>query len=396
MLRFYTNSMTDSYHYKEIQSQTIDYLRFVLIIAVVFMHTSMPKVDFSQSSYWLQINGPSIFSKLYMLFSGVMARVAVPAFYIISGYLFFLKTPQLTLKIIKQKEQKRFHTLVIPYIFWNLIIVLTFCALQILKLRYSYYNLKSIIDSCYTYMEENGWLNIFWNWKSWDIGKTWLGTSTTMTSPINFPLWYLRDLIVISALSPLLYWLIKHLKKKWIYLTFLIWFTGVWTAIPGISSTSLFFFSFGAYMAINKENILQIIRKVEKLSYLLAPVFLITSTYYSAQQTTPGYFSLHLYIIFGIIAIFNITSRLIENKSIKVHRTLTSSVFFIYACHTTLLISKYDNVVSKLWNLTNDMPILAPFIYLSTPFCKTFLCVLLYMLLKKILPKFTKVITGNR
>lgn len=47
--------------------------------------------------------------------SGMMGRCAVPLFYMISGYLFFLKVPE-GMTSIYGKMMKRGRTLVVPYI----------------------------------------------------------------------------------------------------------------------------------------------------------------------------------------------------------------------------------------------------------------------------------------
>lgn len=72
-----------------LQSQVIDWLRFPLIIGVVFIHS------FGNYPYDLQImhsdpfSGVSIFNWIRICLSNVITHISVPAFYLISGYLFF-------------------------------------------------------------------------------------------------------------------------------------------------------------------------------------------------------------------------------------------------------------------------------------------------------------------
>lgn len=71
----------------EILSKTITFLRFPLIIAVVFIHTGLDRVN---------IGGKILVSKgqfplhdmLNQLVSQELARIAVPLFFFMSGFLF--------------------------------------------------------------------------------------------------------------------------------------------------------------------------------------------------------------------------------------------------------------------------------------------------------------------
>ena len=99
-----------------ILSKTMTYLRFPLIIAVVFIHTQLGETI---------INGESVAEEskfiihdiLFHIITNELARIAVPLFFFISGFLFFYKTDSFTLEKYKNKLKKRFRTLLIPYFF---------------------------------------------------------------------------------------------------------------------------------------------------------------------------------------------------------------------------------------------------------------------------------------
>lgn len=74
---------------EDLQSRTIDWLRFPLAIAVVYIHSfgSYPiDLNFLHSDPFSSI---SIFNWIRICFSHVLTHIAVPSFYLISGYLFF-------------------------------------------------------------------------------------------------------------------------------------------------------------------------------------------------------------------------------------------------------------------------------------------------------------------
>lgn len=96
-------------------SKTIMFLRFPLIVAVVFIHTNLADV---------MINGRLLVNEgqfpIHDLFRHIitneLARIAVPLFFFISGFLFFYHT-DFSMKMYKQKLKKRVRTLLVPICF---------------------------------------------------------------------------------------------------------------------------------------------------------------------------------------------------------------------------------------------------------------------------------------
>lgn len=71
-------------------SKVIKFLRFPLIVGVVLIHSTLS--DMMIHGQPLLIGDDWYFFKtLTKLLSGIFARVAVPLFFFISGYLFFIK-----------------------------------------------------------------------------------------------------------------------------------------------------------------------------------------------------------------------------------------------------------------------------------------------------------------
>lgn len=92
-----------------------------------------------------------------------------------------------------KKLQKRVRTLVVPFILWNVIFVLWYVILDITPWVSGYVNSTGIIEA----------------WKSLQI---WESIYNMLTEPAGFHLWFLRDLIVFMAISPLL-WLISKRSR---------------------------------------------------------------------------------------------------------------------------------------------------------------------------------------
>ena len=96
----------------DLQSQVIDWLRFPLAVAVVFIHSfgNPPVEDISL----LQIDpltGENLFHWVRICLSHVATHIAVPTFFVISGYLFFRKVDNWNMQVYRKKMKSRFHTL---------------------------------------------------------------------------------------------------------------------------------------------------------------------------------------------------------------------------------------------------------------------------------------------
>lgn len=177
-----TSILREQMFNEDILSKTIQFVRFPLIVGVVMIHSGLENC-INTADY-------PIFSTIQFLISRVIARVAVPLFFFISGFLFFYKVDTFTLHTYFSKLKKRFRSLLIPYIFWNLIILLGLWSLQ--TLFPSLFNREQLI-------REYGicdWLRCFWNGPVENV-------------PINTALWFVRDLMVMCCLSPIIWILVK-------------------------------------------------------------------------------------------------------------------------------------------------------------------------------------------
>lgn len=84
----------------------------------------------------------------------------------------------------------------------------------------------------------------------------------------------LRDLICMSALSPLFYAFFKYLKIYGL-LILLALYLSVWeTNIAGLSMTAIMFFGAGSYMGIYKKNVLAFCSKFRYVTAIITLMFL--------------------------------------------------------------------------------------------------------------------------
>lgn len=87
------------------ESETISYLRFPLIVLVVMIHSKFDGVVVNGVGL-MHDGGFPCYSTISTLVSNIIASIAVPLFYFISGFLFFSKLHFLVLMYIVAKSKK--------------------------------------------------------------------------------------------------------------------------------------------------------------------------------------------------------------------------------------------------------------------------------------------------
>ena len=93
--------MTD----EELQSKSIDFLRFPLIVGVVLIHAHFSNVIMNGVNVnILHEYSCPIYDTTSYFFSELIGRIAVPLFFFISGFLFFYRSKEFSLSVYRIKE----------------------------------------------------------------------------------------------------------------------------------------------------------------------------------------------------------------------------------------------------------------------------------------------------
>ena len=318
--------------------------------------------------------------------SHVFLFIAVPVFFVISGYLFFRNLVQWNFPIYIKKLKSRFCSLFIPYIIWNTIPVLYIIAGLFIK-HYSIFQILDFINIkgglCRYFFAPPILRMIYINW---------FGQPVMAGEPINAPLWFLRDLIILVILSPVIYWFVKRLGFYFLSILCLAYIS---TVIPYHSvTTSIFFFSIGAYFAISGKNIIREFNGAAVNSFLLALSFGFVDCFFDGKLTITGSVLYPFYIIFGVVAVFNLVSWLIEKKNITINKTLAKSSFFIFCLHSLLVIKICRWFVNLILPYNNT--VFSILKYFLVPTLTVCVCLRIYLILKRFTPRLLNILTGNR
>ncbi len=379
----------------ELQSQTIDFLRFPLIMMVVFIHMSPKTINLIDAKYTL-LSGPGIYNVVKILFSHIIPSIAVPTFFFISGFLFFSNFQEWSWNGYKKKIGSRVKTLLIPYMLWNLIPFLLIVG----KCLLCDINNGNPTTETLAFFSNNIW-RIFYVFHEWVGSNTdWLGNQLSSTAPLNVPLWFIRDLFVISLLTPIIYIAIRQLKIWLIPIIFLAYISKIWTQIPGLDIESVFFFTIGSFFALNKLNIVDFANKYKYFILPISAILLVACTIYDGNKTEIGHNIIPFYVCASIPSAFYLVSLAITRYNIKPNRFLVSACFFIYALHVMPLpyIECLLTFVKKTIHEIIPGKSLAEnyFCYFATPIITTAISTAIFTVLRKISPKATKFICGNR
>lgn len=89
---------------KTIESEIINRLRLPLMLLVVLLHSNIKNVlNYKSGGIIDASNVYTLYGFISYFFTGVLGRVAVPLFFLISGYLFFRWANSLDGVFIKRK-----------------------------------------------------------------------------------------------------------------------------------------------------------------------------------------------------------------------------------------------------------------------------------------------------
>lgn len=375
-------------------SDTIAYLRFPLIVGVVLIHFNLANTGIMVHGVTYGLNNPAWFDYFVYYFSEVLGRVSVPLFYLISGFLFFYHV-DFNFTVYKGKLQKRIKTLFIPYILWNLIAILILLSYGLPFLssifpnaqnREIHLSLTRLFNTFFANVENEG---IF------VMPQESITDISTAPFPIDVPLWFVRDLMVVTLFTPLIYWLVKGLGKWYVIAVGIIWFF----LKPSVDEvgwsvylcSAVFFFSWGAYYSIGKTSFVDRMRVHWYAPFVYVPVSIADLL---TKHCEYNLFIHETGIVLGITSAVTIASYLLERKNIKPNYTLSQSTFFIYALHT-LIMGELGKLIFVAFHIP-DTPYAMLGLYILVPAITITICVSIYVGLRRYAPSVCYLLSGGR
>lgn len=334
----------------------INWLKCILCIGVVFIHSQfIPGKSLLWRNEWQQIDY-SWYNSIIFLLNIVLAS-CVPLFFIISGYLYFLHNDEIfTYEEYKSKSIKRVRTLLVPYMIGNMV---AYVVNSVVKYFQGIYEVSFM-----------------------DIYTTFIADPVT-----GFPemdaLWFIRDLIVMCILSPIIYYAIKKIGILFPLFFFLWWSIGLYT-IPYFFYKAIIFFSLGAYFAINQYKWFDV--KMYKGIYVLL-FFLSTMTIMAFDYHHVDKFVVCLAIPLWVYV------TLLLSKYLYCPKRLVTGCFFVYLFHWLY----FTIIFTRIWLYVLGTSVSGSLVsYILGAITNILFLLVVYRVLLKVTPSILSCIVGGR
>ena len=350
-------------------SEKIKIISFISIILVVFLHAY--NLGFAPETA-AAISNKTWNWFIQDLISYGITRIAVPLFFLFSGFWFFYKATGKSQEF-SDKIKKRFFTLFIPFLFWSLFGIAFYFTLQSLPQFEKFFSKELVKD----YTAEMWLVKIF-------------------IHPIPYQLWFIRDLMLLVLLSPLLYYALKYLGRIFLAVVLALWFCHIDDFHNSIEA--LLFFGTGGFIGLYREDLLSKTASTGKATILVllwisllviksvlgwygAPVLLVQSV-------------LNVSILAGVPAFWLwYDAYLAQNRRFQlIILHLSTTTFFLFASHEPIL-----TMVKKVLFIvvgSNETASLA--VYFLAPCVTLVLVYSVALSLRKFATRFYQIVTGGR
>ena len=300
----------------------------------------------------------------------------IPMLWIFSGYLFFLSLKKGSFNKFILKYRKRIKSLLIPYILWSIYGLLFYLILQSIPFTKAFFSEGVfVVDYSFT-----------------DL------LTRIFLKPFTFHFWFIRDLIVLVLLSPILYYLIKYLGIYIILIFFFAWMYGFDYLI--FKHSSILFFSIGGLLSIKNIDIKKYKLNSKYLLFSFVGVWLLLGIAKTSliQINFDNELLIDLLykscIIFGVISFWFLYDHFY--KDIDISKTKVFNLFqysfFLYAFHEPLL----QFIIKGFGYFFGQSELALFLIYISTTILIIFVSISIGHYAKRFVPKYYYLLTGGR
>lgn len=342
----------------------LDNLKFYLAVCVVLIHSGV--------NTNAAVGDISIYIRFNALLSEFLFCCINPVFFVISGILFFKDGVTLSRCDYYAKWKGRIKTLLIPYLIWNTIGMITFLVKTSPGLLHVFPQYANVTVSAETLVK--GYFAI-----------------PTSIYPYDLPLWFIRNLLIVVGLSPIIGFVVKRFRWRFLVgfmfaTVALIHFYGNCYYIP----SAVLFFAFGAIVVHYQRELLT---AGNAMAWVVA-YLLICSIIHFLLPSDCIITELIVFVkkLIASVAAIKI-SVCLTNRGYNVNKFLGSSMFFIFAFHG-LFITVTSKAIARLLPPVTSMMCFVDFMLTFVVLFGSSL--LAFSILKYVSPRVLAVLCGNR
>ena len=291
-----------------------------------------------------------------------IGQIAVPGFFMISGYLFYRN---FTMDKLWKKWGSRIGSILIPYLLWNGI-----------------YYIGYVVGSRLPFVGEI-------------VGKGEVPfglaqlTDAVLYHRYHYVFWYLYQLIMLVALAPVLYPLLK--RKLLARAAFVLMLVGIGmnVSLPALNLDALFYYSAAVYLAIHEKRLVE---RGWNLKRGLAGLCMICGGVFLEQG---GLVMLPFHALFSVLFRLLVPMGLwllVPEGCLPQAKGWARNNFFIYAVHFAM-VRLINKTVAALFSGIFAVPLI---LYLMMPVIITVISYGLARLMERKMPSVWKILTGGR
>jgi hypothetical protein len=289
-------------------------LRFPLAVLVVFAHASDTEVRLRDSK--LGVADLGFVAELFKdLLSGGLARTSVPVSLLLAGYLLAVSFGGSYTGYLDKLRSKA-RTLLVPLLFWNVLVLTVYALVQATPITASMMSGRSgnVLD-----------------FGMFEVIAAVLGIGR---APIAFQFWFIRDLIILTVLSPLLLQLIRWAPWGVMLALFTLWVTELWPfALP--SCRAALFFCAGLLVGHKGWDLF----KLDPYAKPIVISFALMLFASALPSSAPLQRSLHLMAVtLGVPALLCVSGWVLKYRPLtQALMRLSATSFFVFAAHEPLM-----------------------------------------------------------
>lgn len=268
------------------------------------------------------------------------------------------------LAVYKRKIKSRIKSLVIPYFLWNVIVLIAFSLM--------FHFIKN--EPIDFFLREQGVYGVLWSYHGF---------------PIDYSLWFVRDLIVLSLLFPVFYFIVKYFCVIGLISFFILLLSAIKIPVDCLNTTAIFFFYFGTFMNIKCEWKGEMKKGLFIILAVASIVFTIVSiiVYGNAVIRRP---MIKLFDTVSVILFLSLFTKLFERRPVGVVTNNSQMTFFIIAFHPIVVFCIkhiFESIVPTLNPLS---------LYISVFIISVASSYFSFIILVRSMPKTINCLTGSR
>lgn len=359
-------------------SSKLKIISLLSIILVVFIHAYNNSAGLLLP-YSLVRDPLGINTYIQYLVSNGVARIAVPFFSLIAGFLFFVNV-HFTLHSYLKKIKSRIFSILIPYLIWSLWGILILLLVQSNSFLYECSAQAKAIKGLNKAVTDYSFFDL--------IAK--------IRKPVSYQLWFLRQLMCCALLSPVIYFLIKHLSIPVLIMIGLCWLLEIYYFF---NTEVVFFFYIGAFFAIKKPSLKPVAGNRRIFAFIIWLLILFVKTYLAFCNEITGVnmglilMLLHkISIIVGMFWLWFAYDSWPDHAAIKFLEPFAWYTFLIFVFHEPM-VKIFTGIVLFIAGNSEGMRLIT---YLSMPVFTIALTIIIGQTLKKTVPATYSLITGGR